>query len=125
MNDSTGMQSEMKELSKKLQKRINESERKLQEQILSSLHYSRNVYEAVEKLRQDLPTAPVREESDSLSEQQPSLHSENSMDPTHLTDNREKQAILESATDKLRMATIERKRMSSITAPGKQRISHL
>ena len=68
MNNSSGLQKEMKELSKKLQKRINESERKLQEQLLSSLHYSRNVYEAVEKLRQDLPAAPVREESDSLSE---------------------------------------------------------
>ena len=61
---------EIKEMSKKLQKKINESERKLQEQILQSLHYSRNVYEAVEKLRQDLPMTPAnRHSDDSLSEQ--------------------------------------------------------
>ena len=61
---------------------------------------------------------PVNQVSeDSLSEQEPSLHSNNSFNDTKLTSNREQIAVLESATEQLRMATIERKRMASISVP--------
>ena len=45
-----------------------------------------------------------------------SRNSDSSLLASNLTRNDEQRALLESAKDKLRMATIERKRMSSINA---------